>query len=180
MTLRMKDKYENVVVPALKKEFNYPNVMQIPRLDKISLNVGLGEAVQNVKLLDSVQEELTAIAGQKAVITKAKKAIAVYKLRAGMPIGSRVTLRRAMMYEFFDRLISLTLPRVRDFRGLSPKSFDGMGNYSFGVKEQIIFPEVNYDKVQIVHGMDITICTTAKTDNEARALLKLFGMPFSN
>ncbi len=180
MTPRLKDKYEQEVAPALMKEFNYSNVMQVPRLEKISLNVGLGEAVTNVKLLDSVQAELTAICGQKAVITKAKKAIATYKLRAGMPIGCRVTLRRTMMYEFFDRFIALSLPRIRDFRGINPKSFDGMGNYSLGVKEQFIFPEVNYDKVQIIHGMDITICTSAKTDNEGRALLKLFGMPFTD
>ncbi len=180
MTPRMKEKYMDEVVPALQKEFNYSNVMQVPHIEKISLNVGLGEAVTNVKLLDSVQDEMSAIAGQKAVITKAKKAIATYKLRAGMPIGCRVTLRRAKMYEFLDRFISLALPRIRDFRGINPKSFDGMGNYSLGVKEQFIFPEVDYDKVQIVHGMDITICTSAKTDNEARALLKHFGMPFSN
>ncbi len=180
MTPRMKEKYISEVIPALQKEFNYSNVMQVPRLEKISLNVGLGEAITNVKLLDSVQQEMSDIAGQKAVITKAKKAIATYKLRAGMPIGCRVTLRRTKMYEFLDRFISLTLPRIRDFRGINPKSFDGMGNYSLGVKEQFIFPEVNYDKVQIVHGMDITICTSAKTDNEARALLKLFGMPFTS
>ena len=178
MTPRLKDKYEKEVAPALMKEFSYSNVMQVPRLEKISLNVGLGEAITNIKLLDSVQMEMTAIAGQKAVITKAKKAIATFKLRAGMPIGCRVTLRRTRMYEFLDRFISLALPRIRDFRGINPKSFDGMGNYSLGVKEQYIFPEVDYDKVQIVHGMDITICTTAKTDNEARALLKHFGMPF--
>ena len=178
MTPRLKEKYEKEVAPALMKEFNYSNVMQVPRLEKISLNVGLGEAIQNIKLLDSVQVELTAIAGQMAVITKAKKAIATFKLRAGMPIGCRVTLRRTRMYEFLDRFISLALPRIRDFRGINPKSFDGMGNYSLGVKEQYIFPEVDYDKVQIVHGMDITICTSAKSDNEARALLKHFGMPF--
>ena len=180
MTPRLKEKYKNEVAPALQKEFNYSNVMQVPHIEKISLNVALGEAVTNVKLLDSVQEEMTAIAGQKAVITRAKKAIATYKLRAGMPIGCRVTLRRDRMYEFLDRFISLTLPRIRDFRGINPKSFDGLGNYSLGVKEQHIFPEINYDKVQIVHGMDITICTSAKTDNEARALLKHFGMPFTN
>ena len=178
MTPRLKEKYEKEVAPALMGEFNYSNVMQVPRLEKISLNVGLGEAITNIKLLDSVQMEMTAIAGQKAVITKAKKAIATFKLRAGMPIGCRVTLRRTRMYEFLDRFISLALPRIRDFRGINPKSFDGMGNYSLGVKEQYIFPEVDYDKVQIVHGMDITICTSAKSDNEARALLKHFGMPF--
>ena len=178
MTPRLKEKYEKEVAPALMGEFNYSNVMQVPRLEKISLNVGLGEAITNIKLLDSVQMEMTAIAGQKAVITKAKKAIATFKLRAGMPIGCRVTLRRTRMYEFLDRFISLALPRIRDFRGINPKSFDGMGNYSLGVKEQFIFPEVDYDKVQIVHGMDITICTSAKSDNEARALLKHFGMPF--
>jgi large subunit ribosomal protein L5 len=179
MIPRMQEKYINEVAPAMQKEFNYKNVMEIPRIEKISLNVSLGQAVQNVKLLDSVQEELTAIAGQKAVITKAKKAIATFKLRVGMPIGCRVTLRRVKMYEFLDRFISLALPRIRDFRGISPKSFDGNGNYSIGMKEQFIFPEVQYDKVQIVHGMDITICTSAKNDNEARELLRFFGMPFA-
>jgi len=160
------------------KEFSYTSIMQVPRIDKVVLNVGLGQAVQNVKLLDSVQEELTAISGQKAVITKAKKAIATFKLRKGMPIGCMVTLRGDRMYEFLDRFISLALPRIRDFRGVNPKSFDGKGNYSIGLKEQIIFPEIQYDKVQLVHGMDVVICTSAPSDKEGRALLGELGMPF--
>jgi len=180
VTPRLKEKYTGEVIAALTKEFKYKNVMQVPRVEKVSLNVALGQAVQNVKLLDSVQKEMTAVAGQKAVITKAKKAIATYKLREGMPIGCRVTLRQDMMWEFLDRFISLTLPRIRDFRGINPKSFDGQGNYSLGIKEQIIFPEIDYDKVQVMHGMDITICTSAKNDNEARALLTNLGMPFMN
>ena len=179
MTPRLREKYSSEVAPALMKEFGYSNVMQVPRVEKVSLNVALGEAIQNIKLLDSVQEELTTIAGQKAVITKAKKAIAAFKLRKGMPIGCRVTLRGNMMWEFLDRFISLALPRIRDFRGINPKSFDGQGNYTLGVKEQVIFPEIDYDKVQIVHGMDVTICTSSRTDNEARALLKHMGMPFA-
>lgn len=179
MTPRFKEKYRNEAVPALIGEFAYKNVMQVPRLDKIVLNVGLGEAIQNIKLLDSIQKELTIIAGQKAVITKAKKAIAGFKLRKGMPIGCMVTLRGARMYEFLDRLISLALPRIRDFRGVSTKSFDGKGNYALGIKEQFIFHEVDYDKVEIVHGMDIIICMTANTDEEGRALLARLGMPFS-
>jgi large subunit ribosomal protein L5 len=179
VTPRFKEKYSNEVAPALMKEFGYSNIMQVPRVEKVSLNVALGEAIQNIKLLDSVQDELTTIAGQKAVITKAKKAIAAFKLRKGMPIGCRVTLRGDRMWEFLDRFISLALPRIRDFRGVNPKSFDGQGNYTIGVKEQFIFPEVDYDKVQIVHGMDITICTSSRTDNEARALLKHMGMPFA-
>ncbi|MFC1549539.1 50S ribosomal protein L5 [Nitrospirota bacterium] len=178
MAPRMKEKYTDTVVPALMKQFSYKSVMQVPKLEKIVLNVGLGEAVQNVKLLDSVQEELTAISGQKAVITKAKKAIATFKLRKGMPIGCMVTLRGIKMYEFLDRFISLALPRIRDFRGVNSKSFDGKGNYSVGLKEQIIFPEINYDKVQLVHGMDVVICTSATADNEGRALLTELGMPF--
>lgn len=178
MAPRLKEKYTGEIVPALMKEFSYGSVMQVPRLEKIVLNVGLGEAVANVKLLDSVQEELTAISGQKAMVTKAKKAIATFKLRKGMPIGCMVTLRGNKMYEFLDRLISLSLPRIRDFRGINPKSFDGNGNYTLGLKEQIIFPEIKYDKVALVHGMDIVICTSAGTDNEGRALLTEFGMPF--
>lgn len=178
MTPRYKEKYMKDVVPALMKEYSYKSIMQVPKVTKIVLNVGLGEAIQNIKLLDSVQAEMTAIAGQKAVITKAKKAIATFKLRAGMPIGCAVTLRGDRMYEFLDKLITLALPRIRDFRGISPKSFDGKGNYSIGIKEQIIFPEINYDKVQLLHGMDITICTSATTDNEGRALLTHMGMPF--
>ncbi len=160
------------------KEFSYSSVMQVPKLDKIVLNVGLGQAITNVKLLDSVQQELTAIAGQKAVITKAKKAIATFKLRKDMPIGCKVTLRGNRMYEFLDKFISLALPRIRDFRGINPKSFDGNGNYSIGLKEQMIFPEINYDKVQLVHGMDVVICTSAGTDKEGQALLSELGMPF--
>lgn len=180
MAPRLKDKYTNVVVPALLKEFAYKNVMQVPRLQKVTLNVGLGEAITNIKLLDSVQKELSHIAGQKAVITKAKKSIAGFKLRQGMPIGCMVTLRGDMMFEFMDRLISLALPRIRDFRGIPRDSFDGHGNYALGVKEQFLFPEIEYDKVEIVHGMDITICTSARTDEEGRALLASLGMPFRN
>ncbi|GAB4390856.1 MAG: 50S ribosomal protein L5 [Thermodesulfovibrionales bacterium] len=178
MAARLREKYNSEVVPALMKRFSYRNVMQVPRLEKIVLNVGLGEAVQNIKLLDSVQKELTMIAGQKAVITKAKKSIAGFKLRAGMPIGAMVTLRGERMYEFLDRLISLSLPRIRDFRGVPPKSFDGKGNYALGVKEQFMFPEIDYDKVEIAHGMDIVVCTSARTDEEGRALLEEMGMPF--
>ncbi|HDL20443.1 MAG TPA: 50S ribosomal protein L5 [Nitrospirae bacterium] len=175
---RLKDKYHKEIVPVLMKEFSYSNIMQVPRLDKIVLNVGLGEALQNIKALDSAQNELTLIAGQKAVITKSKKAIAGFKLRKDMPIGCKVTLRKNRMFEFLDRMISVALPRIRDFRGISARSFDGHGNYALGVKEQYIFPEINYDKVDMVHGMDIIICTTAKTDEEGKALLKHMGMPF--
>jgi large subunit ribosomal protein L5 len=178
MAPRLKEKYLKEVVPALMKDYRYGNVMQVPKIEKVVLNVGLGEAVQNIKLLDSVEKELTAIAGQKAVQTKAKKAIATYKLRKGMPIGCRVTLRGERMFEFLDRLISVALPRIRDFRGLSGRSFDGRGNYNFGIKEQFIFPEINYDKVEIIHGMDITIATTAKTDEEGKSLLRHLGIPF--
>ena len=179
MTPRLKEKYTSEAIPALMKEFSFKSIMQVPKLDKVVLNVSLGEAVTNVKLLDSVQQELTAITGQKAVITKAKKAIATFKLRKGMPIGCMVTLRGKMMYEFLDRFIGLTLPRIRDFRGVNPKSFDGNGNYTLGLKEQIIFPEIDYDKVALVHGMDVVICTSAKNDSEGRALLTELGMPFS-
>jgi large subunit ribosomal protein L5 len=175
---RLKGRYVKEVVPALMKRFSYRNVMQVPRLQKVVVNVGLGEAVQNIKLLDSIQKELTAIAGQKAVITRAKKSIAGFKLRQGMPIGCMVTIRGERMYEFLDRLVSLSLPRIRDFRGVPPKSFDGKGNYALGVKEQFMFPEIDYDKVEIVHGMDIIICTSANTDEEGRALLSELGMPF--
>jgi len=175
---RLKERYKKDVVPQLMKEFSYKNPMQVPRLTKIVLNVGLGEAIQNIKLLDSVQKELAAITGQRAVATRAKKAIAGFKLRKGMPIGCMVTLRGRRMYEFLDRLISLALPRIRDFKGVSPKSFDGRGNYALGLKEQFIFPEIDYDKVEIVHGMDVIICTTAKTDAEGKALLRALGMPF--
>jgi large subunit ribosomal protein L5 len=174
----MKEQYQERVVSALMSRFSYRNTMQVPRLEKIVLNVGLGEAIQNIKLLDGIQAELTAIAGQRALVTRAKKSIAAFKLREGMPIGCMVTLRGDRMYEFYDRLVSLALPRIRDFRGVPRTSFDGHGNYALGVKEQIIFPEVDYDKVDMVHGMDIVICTSAKTDEEGRALLEELGMPF--
>jgi large subunit ribosomal protein L5 len=175
---RLKELYRNQVVPALMKEFGYRNPMQVPRLDRIVLNVGMGEAIQNVKLLESAVAELALISGQKPVVTKAKKAIAGFKLRAGMPIGAKVTLRSDRMFEFLDRLVSLALPRIRDFRGVSPKAFDGRGNYTLGLKEQLIFPEIKYDSVQSIHGMDITIVTTAKTNDEGKALLRHLGMPF--
>ncbi len=178
MAPRLKETYRQEILPSLMKEYSYKNVMQAPKIEKVVLNVGLGEAVQNIKLLDSVQNELTQITGQKAVATKAKKAIATFKLRKGMPIGCRVTLRGDRMYEFLDRLISVALPRIRDFRGLSDRSFDGRGNYNFGIREQFIFPEINYDKVEIVHGMDITICTNARTNEEAKTLLRHVGIPF--
>jgi large subunit ribosomal protein L5 len=175
---RLRETYLQKVVPALMKEFGYKNVMQVPKLERIVLNVGMGEAIQNVKLLESAAGELGAITGQKPLITKAKKAIAAFKLRQGMPIGTKVTLRSRRMWEFFDRLVSLALPRIRDFRGISPKSFDGRGNYTLGLKEQLIFPEIKYDEVASIHGMDITIVTTARTNDEGRALLKHLGMPF--
>lgn len=175
----MRERYNKEIVPTLMKEFSYKSVMQVPRLQKVVLNVGLGEAIQNIKLLDSIQKELTDISGQKAVITRAKKAIAGFKLRAGIPIGCKVTLRGNRMYEFLDRFISVALPRIRDFRGVLPKSFDGHGNYAVGIKEQIIFPEINYDKVELLHGMDVIICTSARTNEEGRALLTHLGMPFT-
>jgi large subunit ribosomal protein L5 len=177
---RLKLKYDEQVVPAMKSEFGYKNSMQVPKLEKITINVGLGEATQNIKALDSTVAEITAIAGQKPVITRAKKAIANFKLREGVPIGCMVTLRRDRMYEFLDRLIHVALPRVRDFKGVSDRSFDGRGNYSLGLREQIIFPEINPDKVEKPRGMTVTITTTAKTDPEGRALLKLLGMPFGS
>jgi len=180
MTPRLKEKYLNQIISEMMKEFSYKNIMEAPKLQKVVLNVGLGEATQNIKLLDTVQKELAAITGQKPVITKAKKSIATFKLRQGMPIGCKVTLRGNMMYEFLDRLISIALPRIRDFRGVSGKSFDGKGNYALGLKEQFIFPEINYDKVDLVHGLDIIICTSAKTDRESKALLRYFGIPFRN
>jgi large subunit ribosomal protein L5 len=176
--VRLKQKYDDQVVPAMKSEFGYKNSMQVPKLEKITINVGLGEATQNIKALDSTVAEITAIAGQKPVITRAKKAIANFKLREGVPIGCMVTLRRDRMYEFLDRLIHVALPRVRDFKGVSDRSFDGRGNYSLGLREQIIFPEINPDKVEKARGMTVTITTTAKTDPEGRALLKHLGMPF--
>jgi large subunit ribosomal protein L5 len=178
MLPRLKEKYREDVGPALIKEFSYANVMQVPRIEKVVLNVGLGEAVQNIKLLDTAQKELSMITGQKAITTKAKKSIATFKLRQGMPIGCKVTLRGDRMYEFLDRLISVALPRIRDFKGVSGKAFDGKGNYTLGVKEQFIFPEIDYDKVEMVHGMDITVCTSAHTDAESKALLRLLGVPF--
>jgi len=175
---RMREAYLQKVVPALMKEFGYKNIMQVPKLERIVLNVGMGEAIQNVKLLESAAAELGVITGQKPLITKARKAIATFKLRQGMPIGTKVTLRSRRMWEFFDRLVTLSLPRIRDFRGVSPKSFDGRGNYTLGLKEQLIFPEIKYDEVASIHGMDITIVTTARTNDEGRALLKHLGMPF--
>ena len=175
---RLKEYYKREVVPALVKAFRYENAMEVPKMVKIVVNMGLGEAIQNVKILDSAMEEITMLTGQKPIITKARKSIATFKLRQGMSIGCCVTLRREKMYEFFDRLVNAALPRVRDFRGITPKSFDGRGNFSLGLKEQIIFPEVDYDKIEKVRGMNIAIVTTAKTDDEARHLLKLMGMPF--
>jgi large subunit ribosomal protein L5 len=174
----LKDYYKEECVPALVKEFGYTNSMQIPKLEKIVLNMGLGEAVQNPKIIEGATEELTKIAGQRAVVRKAKKSIATFKLRVGMPIGCCVTLRGERMYGFLSKLVNIALPRVRDFRGLSPKGFDGMGNYSMGVKEQIIFPEIDYDKIDKIKGLNISIVTSAPTDEEGRALLRLLGMPF--
>jgi len=176
--IRLKDKYKNEVVPALMKEFSYKNIMQVPRISSIVLNVGMGEAIQEIKLLDAAVKELAVISGQKAVITRARKSIATFKLREDMPIGCKVTLRGDRMYEFLDKFISLALPRVRDFKGISSKSFDGKGNYALGIKEQIIFPEINYDKISSMHGMNIVIVTSAKTNDEGRALLSNMGMPF--
>jgi large subunit ribosomal protein L5 len=177
---KFKELYQQKVVPALINRFNYKNVMQVPRLEKIVINMGLGEAIQNIKILDSAAQELTAIAGQKTVITKARRSIAQFKLREGMPIGCMVTLRKGRMEEFFTRLVNVALPRVRDFKGVSGKSFDGRGNYAMGIREQFIFPEIHYEKVDKMKGMNIVITTTAKTDEEARELLKLLGMPFRN
>ena len=177
---RLKEIYLRDVVPELKKKFGYQNIMEVPRLDKITLNMGLEEAVQNVKILDSAVDELSLVAGQKAVITKARRSIATFKLREGMPIGVMVTLRRDRMYEFFDKLVNIALPRVRDFRGVSGKAFDGRGNYAVGIREQIIFPEINFDKIDKIKGLNIAIVTTAKTDEEGKELLRLLGMPFRN
>ena len=177
---RLRELYNKEMVPQLMKDFSYKNVMEVPKIEKIVVNMGLGEAIQNVKILDSAAVELAAITGQKPVITKAKKSIASFKLREGMPIGCMVTLRQERMYEFLDRLINVALPRVRDFKGVSGKAFDGAGNYSLGVREQLIFPEINYDKVDKIKGMNVTIVTTARTDEEGKALLKLLGMPFRN
>lgn len=180
MASRLKEKYLNEVVPALQEQFKYTNVMAIPKLDKVVINIGLGEVTQNPKALDAAINDLTLITGQKPVVTKAKKSIAGFKLREGMPVGVKVTLRGDRMYEFVDRLVSVALPRVRDFRGVSPKSFDGRGNYSLGLKEQLIFPEIEYDKIDKIRGMEIVFATTAKSDEEGRALLKLLGMPFAS
>ena len=178
LTKDLKKRYVEDVIPALKEKFNYQNVHQIPKLEKVVINMGVGEAVQNAKILDGAVEELTKIAGQKPVVTRAKKSIATYKLRAGMPIGCMVTLRGEKMYDFLQKLINVTLPRIRDFRGVSAKSFDGRGNYSLGIKEQLLFPEIKYDDVSVVKGMNISIITTANTDDEARELLAQLGMPF--
>jgi large subunit ribosomal protein L5 len=175
---RLREKYLKEVIPSLIKEFNYKNIMEVPKLTRVSLNMGLGEAIHNIKILDSAVEELGLIAGQRPVITRAKRSIASFKVREGMPIGCMVTLRREKMYYFLDKLFNIDLPRVRDFRGLSDKSFDGRGNYSLGIKEHIIFPEIDYDKIDKVKGLNVTIVTTAKTDIEARFLLEKLGMPF--
>ncbi|AFK86039.1 MULTISPECIES: 50S ribosomal protein L5 [Thermoanaerobacterium] len=176
---RLKDKYINEVVPALMEKYSYKNIMQVPKLEKIVLNIGLGEARENPKAIEAASNDLAVITGQKPVVTRAKKSIANFKIRAGMPIGVKVTLRGERMYEFADKLFNVALPRVRDFRGLPTKSFDGRGNYSFGIKEQLIFPEIDYDKIDKVRGMDIIFVTTAKNDEEARTLLELMGMPFA-
>lgn len=175
---RLQIHYQQKVVPALIKEFSYKNRMQVPRLECIVLNVGMGEATQNAKLLDSAVKELSVITGQHPVVTRARKAIANFKLRKGLPIGTKVTLRGKQMYEFLDRLVTVALPRIRDFKGVSPKAFDGRGNYTFGLKEQLIFPEIKYDTVESIHGMDITVVSTAKTNDEGKALLKNLGVPF--
>lgn len=177
-TPRLKKKYQDEIAKAMTEKFGYKNHMEVPRLEKITLNMGVGEASQDKKKVQTAAEEMQAIAGQKPVITKAKKSIAQFKLRDGMPIGCKVNLRRDRMYEFLDRLVTIAMPRIRDFRGLNPKSFDGNGNYAMGIKEQIIFPEISYDRIEKVRGMDIIVTTTAKTDEEARELLRLFGFPF--
>ena len=177
---RLKEQYQNEIVDAMIKKFGYKNIMEVPKLEKIVVNMGVGEAKENAKILDSAVKDMEAITGQKAVVTKAKNSIANFKLREGMPIGCKTTLRGEKMYEFADRLINLALPRVRDFRGVNPNSFDGRGNYALGIKEQIIFPEIEYDKVDKVRGMDVIFVTTAKTDEEARELLRQFNMPFAD
>lgn len=177
-TPRIEEKYKKETVPALMKRFSYKNVMQVPRMEKIVINVGMGDAIQNAKLMDAVTGDIAAITGQKPVIRRATKAISNFKLRAGLPIGCMVTLRKARMYEFFDRLVNVTIPRIRDFRGISPNSFDGRGNYNLGLVEQIIFPEIDYDKVEKIMGMNVTVVTSAKTDEEGFELLKSMGVPF--
>jgi large subunit ribosomal protein L5 len=179
MAPRVQERYRNDIVPALMQEFGYKNVMQVPKLEKIVINVGLGEAVTNAKAIDAAVGDVEAITGQKPVVTKAKKSIAAFKLRAGMPIGVMVTLRGARMYEFLDRLVSVTLPRIRDFRGISPNAFDGRGNYTLGLREQLAFPEIDYDRVDKTRGLEMSFVTTAKTDAEGRRLLALLGMPFA-
>ena len=176
---RLQEKYKNDVAPALMKKFSYKSPMQIPKIDKVIVNVGCGEARDNAKALDAVIADISAITGQKAVVTRAKKSVANFKIREGMPIGAKVTLRADRMWEFLDRLINVALPRVRDFRGINPNAFDGRGNYALGLKEQLIFPEIEYDKIDKIRGMDIVICTTANTDEEARELLSLIGAPFA-
>lgn len=176
--IRLKEKYIKEVVPGLQKDFSYKSIMQVPRLKSIVLNVGMGEAIQDIKPLEAAVRELATITGQAPVITRAKKSIAAFKLREGVPVGCKVTLRGKRMYDFLDKFICLALPRIRDFNGISPKSFDGRGNYAFGIKEQIIFPEINYDKVASIHGMDVIIVTSAKTNDEGKALLQYLGMPF--
>ncbi len=175
---RSRKLYDETIIKAMTEKFGYANHMQVPRIEKITLNMGVGEATQDKKKVTTAAEEMELIAGQKPVITKAKKSIATFKLREGMPIGVKVTLRRERMYEFLDRLVTVAMPRIRDFRGLNPKSFDGRGNYAFGIKEQLIFPEINYDRIEKVRGMDIIVTTSANTDDEARELLRLFGFPF--
>ena len=179
MSSRLKEQYQNEIVDALVKKFGYNNIMEVPKMDKIVINMGVGEAKENAKSLESAVKDLEKIAGQKVVVTRAKKSVANFKIREGMPIGCKVTLRGDRMYEFMDRLINLALPRVRDFRGVNPNAFDGRGNYALGIKEQLIFPEIEYDKVDKVRGMDVIFVTTAKTDEEARELLRLFNMPFA-
>jgi large subunit ribosomal protein L5 len=180
MAVRMKEKYQREVIPALTKEFGFKNPMEVPKVEKIVVNIGVGEALQNAKSMDAAVSDLTAIVGQKPVITRARKSIANFKLRQGQPIGAMVTLRGERMYEFLDRLVSIALPRIRDFRGVSRRSFDGRGNYSIGLREQIVFPEIDYDKVDKLRGLEVAIVTTAKNDNEGYALLKNLGMPFSD
>ncbi len=177
---RLKEKYQKEIAPAMMQKFQYKSVMEIPRLEKVVLNMGLGDAKDNAKALDSAVNELAQISGQKPIVIKARKSVAAFKLRKGMNVGAKVTLRGERMYQFVDKLLNIALPRVRDFRGVSAKSFDGRGNYAVGIKEQLIFPEINYDKVEQIRGMDIIFVTTAKTDEEARELLKLLGMPFAN
>jgi large subunit ribosomal protein L5 len=176
---RLQDQYRAEIVPTLITEFGYQNVMQVPKLEKIVINIGLGESIQNARAIDAAVGDLTAIAGQKPVVTRAKKSIAAFKLRAGMPIGAMVTLRGQRMYEFLDRLVAVALPRIRDFRGVSPNSFDGRGNYTLGLREQLVFPEIDYDKIDRTRGLEVSIVTTAKTDEEGRRLLALLGMPFA-